>query len=91
MLVIKGEWIVLGGGFERVVKSVCGGGGLIRDEWSPLRRFGWWDKAPDVGVPRSWREKLLGWSWVEVILGFAVLVLRVVSGVVGVVELFFSL
>ena len=75
MLVIRGEWIVLGGGFERVVKSVC----------SPSRRFGWCDKASDMGVPRSSREDLLGWSWGEVILGFPVLLLRVVSGVVGVV------
>ena len=26
VLVMGGEWIVLGGGFERVVKSDCGGG-----------------------------------------------------------------
>ena len=52
VLVIRGEWIVLGGGFERVVKLVRGGGGLMRDGCSPSRRFGWCDKASDVGVPR---------------------------------------
>jgi len=29
--VMGGEWAVFGGGFERVVKSVCGGGGMVRD------------------------------------------------------------
>ena len=58
--VIRGEWIVLGGCFERVVKSVCGKGGLMRDGGSPSCRFGWCDKASDVGVPRSWEEELLG-------------------------------
>jgi len=61
----------------------------MRKRCSPSRRFGWCDKASGVGVPRSWREELLGWSCVEVFLGFAVLLLRVVSDVVGVVELVF--
>ena len=54
--VLRGEWIALEGGFERVVEFVCEGGGLMRDGGSPSRKFGWCDTASDVGVPCSWKE-----------------------------------
>jgi hypothetical protein len=40
VLVMGGEWKVLVGGFERVIKSVYGGGGLVRGGCPSPRRFG---------------------------------------------------
>ena len=50
---------------------------------SPLCRFGYCDGAFVAGVPGSWKKELLGWSFVVFFLGFVMVFLHVVGGVVG--------
>ena len=68
---------------------VCEGEVLVRPECSSVCRFGWCDGSSAVEVPRSCKGELLGWICVVVFLNFAMLVLRVVGGVVGAAELVF--
>ena len=59
----------------------------MRDGCPPPHRFGWCVRASAVGVSGSWRGELLGWNCVGVFLGFAVLLLHVVTDVAEAVEL----
>jgi hypothetical protein len=61
----------------------------VRVGCSLLCRFGCCDEAFDAGVPGSWKEELLGWSFAVFFLGFVMVFLHVVGGVVGEVELAF--